>query len=495
MNVQTVVVLGANSAGLLTALTLKRRLPQLAVQVIREPVAEMLSEHEGTTPSFPKTLFEDLQLKPGEFYREVEPVWKLGTRFVWGGRGEFYYPFSREYEHPPTEFSRGIGYYYTHECRTLGPASAFMAHDKAFSRRSDGLPQVSRHFGFHIEGAKLLIYLEKRCRENGVVLVEGSLGKAVRDGEQITELQLKSGQQLSADLFVDASGSRSELLSRVLAEPFVSYERTLFCDRVVIGGWARGEEVIHPYTTAETMEAGWCWQTEHEHWISRGYVYSSRFLSDKDATAELLRKSPQVSAPTLQSHSFRQGRAARNWVGNVVGIGDASGFIEPLESTRLHLACTQAKLLADVLADSFQDPTPSLLELYNESIAQEWDDIRDFLSVHYAFNTRLDTPFWCACREQVDLEGAARIVRYYRENGPSFLGASRLVRAANPFGLDGYFALLVCQGVAHEKPYRPSAGEQHMWRKRLALIESQALRALSVEVSLKALRSADWPGM
>src|SRR6185295_11334759 len=194
------------------------------------------------------------------------------------------------------------------------------------------------------------------------------------------------------DFFIDASGFRSELLGRTLEEPFVSFASSLYCDRAIVGGWDRTDEPILPYTTAETMDAGWCWQIEHEKWINRGYVYSSAFLRDEVAREELLRKNPKVEGePRLVT--FRSGRYQRLWVGNVVAVGNAAGFVEPLEATALQVICVEASTLTDSLLDSLSTPTPTLIQLYNEYNTRAWDDIRDFLAVHYKFNTRLDSPF------------------------------------------------------------------------------------------------------
>lgn len=492
MKIQTIVVAGGNTAGLLAALTLKRRLPQLQVRVIRFPNAATEWATEGTTPVFPKILFEYLQLKPGQFFREVEPTWKLGTRFLWGPRSHFFQTFGREYEQPAVEFPRSIGFYDPGESQFVGPSSALMAHHKAFPRRPDGLPQLNRQHGFHVESAKVLRYLENRCREYGVTFTEENIREVERSEEGVGALRLGNGERVTAELYIDASGSQSILLGETLREPFVPFENAVHCDRALLGGWARTDEIIEPYTTVETMDAGWCAQIEHEYSIHRWYVYSSRFISDEQALAELMAKNPKITEqPRVES--FRSGRYARNWVGNVAAIGDAAGFIEPLEATALKSACVQASTLADALADSLLEPTPSLVEFYNEYNARDWDEIRDFLAVHYAFNSRLDTPFWNACREKTDLGKAARIVRFYKENGPSLLAGPALVHLTDPFGLDGYLTLLIGQGVPHAKPYRPSAAEHHAWKKRLTHLESHSQRGMTVKEALDAMCRANWP--
>jgi tryptophan halogenase len=238
------------------------------------------------------------------------------------------------------------------------------------------------------------------------------------------------------------------------------------------------------------MDAGWCWQIEHEHWINRGYVYSSRFLNDDLAQREFLGKNPQVTT-TPRVVKFRTGRYARNWVGNVVGIGNAVGFVEPLEATALQVICVESMTLADTLGDSLGVPPPSLVALYNQFNSRVWDDIRDFLAVHFKFNTRLDTPFWQACRADTKLHGAEAMVQFYQENGPSAL-SGQLLHPSNSFGVHGYLSLLVGQGVPHAKRYSATAKELEIWGARQRAWNAEAQRALNVKQCLAAVRSSDW---
>jgi tryptophan halogenase len=189
---------------------------------------------------------------------------------------------------------------------------------------------------------------------------------------------------------------------------------------------------------------------------------------------------------------FPSYRLARHWVGNVVAIGNASGFVEPLEATALSAICVQARTVAETLLDSQGETTPSMIRICNELNANAWDDIRDFLAVHYAFNTRLNTPFWQTCRAEVDLAGAARIAEYYRENGPTSLGKHHLLTAINSFGLDGYLALLVGQMVPHERAATASPEETKAWRARLARFAADAKRGFSVSQTLQTIRSPSW---
>jgi tryptophan halogenase len=481
------MVLGSGSAGLMAALTLKHKLPRLDVRVIRSPAIGIIGVGEGTTVVFPRHFFEYLKIKPQGFYAHSEPTWKMGIRFLWGPRREFFYTFSLEYQNRIPELARNNGFYYSDDQPWMGRASAFMAHNKVFPRRKDGLPQFHNNHAFHVENLKLVAWLESECRNHQIPITDATVTPE-RGPAGISALITESGERLTADLYIDASGFRSELLGRALNEPFVDYQDALFCDRAVIGGWPRSDEPILPYTTAETMDAGWAWQIEHEHFINRGYVYSSNFISDEDAQAEFLRKNPSV-ATTPRVVRFRSGRYERSWVDNVVAVGNAAGFVEPLEATALQVICVQASTLADSLIDSLSEPTPTMVRLYNRYNADQWDDIRNFLAVHYRFNTRLDTPFWRACRSDTALHGAAEIIEYYQENGPSVLADVALVHPSNSFRLDGFLAMLVGQNVPHQKPYTPPAAEHnflHQHRQRLA---AEARNGMDVKQALQAIRS------
>lgn len=488
--IQTIAVLGGGSAGFMAAITLKRKLPHVAIRVVRSPDIGVIGVGEGTTVSFPRHFFEYLKLKPQQFYAEAEPTWKLGIKFLWGPRKEFYYTFAYEYQHRYPELSRNNGFFYQHNQPYAGRISAFMAHDKAFPKRADGFPEFHNQHAFHVENQKLVRWLENVARTFGVEIIDATV-RPEAGPQGIAALITESGERITADLYIDASGFRSELLGRALNEPFLSYSDSLFCDRAVIGGWPRTDEPIKPYTVAETMDAGWCWQIEHENWINRGYVYSSNFISDADALAELMRKNPRI-ANEPRVVKFRTGRYARNWVGNVVGIGNSVGFVEPLEATALQIICVEASTLADSLLDSLCAPTPTLVQLYNNYNAQAWDDIRDFLAVHYKFNTRIDNAFWQAARHDTKLHEAQFLVDFYQENGPSVVAGAQLLHSSNSFGMDGYLAMLIGQDVPHAKPFTPTAAETKLWNDRCATWALEARRGMDVKQCLDAMRK---PGM
>jgi tryptophan halogenase len=295
---------------------------------------------------------------------------------------------------------------------------------------------------------------------------------------------------VTADLFVDCSGFRRELLGGALAEPFVSFRETLFCDRAVVGGWDRTTEPILPYTTAETMPSGWSWQIEHEHRINRGYVYSSAFVTDDAAEAEFRAANPQVTKTRVVK--FTTGYFHRAWVKNVVGIGNAAGFVEPLEATALYVICALSQALAASLVDCQLAPEDSLRQQVNAYSRRIWESIRNFLAIHYRFNTRLDTPFWKACRADVALAGAQPIVDYYRAYGPSSLWHHTLIDPLDTFRLDGYYCLLMGQQVPFAQTYEPTPEEYARWQALKGEWRMIAENGVSVSEALQTVRLPAW---
>lgn len=488
-----VLVLGGGSAGLLAALTVKRLIPDLSVTLVHSPDIGIIGVGEGTTGVFPDHIFRVLGIPKEEFYREAQPTWKQGIRFLsWGPRDDFHYDFEFQYDQQVRGMPKAVGYYATDDCRFLSQASALMQHGKAFTTGPLGKPLVKGNYAFHIENQKLVGCLEAVARRSGVVFVEDTFDRAESDGDRITALHFSSGAKRTADLYIDASGFRSELIDKVLGEPFKSFSSGLFCDRAVIGGWERTDEPIQAYTTAETMNHGWCWQIEHEHFINRGYVYSSAFVSDDEAEKEFLEKNPKISTGT-RVVPFRSGRYERNWVGNVVAVGNASGFVEPLEATALAQIIYESRWLVNSLVTSNMRPDDVVRGYYNRIIGTAWDEIRDFLAFHYRFNTRLDTPFWRHCREDTDLGDYADLHRLYQEVGPSpKLLVQTVPNRPNIYGVEGFLAMLVGMRVPYERTHSASDAELNLWRRHRDQLASKARAGVTVRQALDAIRHPSW---
>jgi len=484
--VRKVIVLGGGSSGLLAAISLKIKLPDLHVLVIRSTRLGTIMVGEGTSDNVPVYLHGFLGIDPKRFHREAAPTWKIGIRFLWGSRSHFNYTFTRQvtthYERLPRPNS-----YYCQEAFEFGDVyGALMQSDRACLRNPDGGPALTTNYAYHMENAKLVEFLEKYAEEVGVELIDDAVADVRTGPEGVEALRLESGGQQSADLYVDSSGFRSVLLGKTMEVPFESYKSTLFCDRAVTGGWKRTDEPIKPYTTSETMNAGWAWQIEHEDLINRGYVYSSDFISDDEAEAEFRAKNPKIESTRLVK--FVSGSYQQHWVKNVVAIGNAGGFVEPLQSTSLAVICELCAGLVRALVEAGGRRSESQVARYNHLASFLWGAVRRFLAVNYKFNTRIETPFWRACRSDVDLAGAEEVVEYYHANGPSTAWGVYLVSPLDPFGYEGYLTMLLGQKAPHRADYQPAPEEIQFWNAARIHMLGQAKQGMTVRESLDFIR-------
>lgn len=489
--IQKFLVLGAGSAGLIAALSIKRAFPLCEVQVVRSPEIGVIGVGEGSTTNFVRHLFGPCEVDPGFFYKEAQPTWKMGIRFEWGPRKDFYYSFAPQTDVQWQDLRWPHGYYCDEEMDFLNISTSLMSSGKAFLRQANGNgPDIQPWYAFHFENKKLVSALERCALDAGVEILDGKMVSAERGPAGVSAILLEDGRRLTGDLFVDCSGFRSELLGRTLEEPYLSYDKTLFCDRAIVAGYARTDEPILAYTRVETMEAGWAWQIEHETYINRGYVYSSQAISDDDAAEEFLRKNPKIKT-TPRSVKFRSGRYQRMWVDNVVALGNSGGFVEPLEATALMVVCSNAAALTECMKHTAMEPTASMRDVYNAVAGDRWDDIRDFLALHYITNTRIDNPFWRHCREDTEADKLREILRFYRENGPSGLARYTLPTQRTDFGIDGYLSVLVGTNYPYRKPPIPQE-DLARWKRHLADNQAQAALGMDVKEALSFIRNPNW---
>ena len=503
--VDTLLVLGGGSAGFLAALTLKRRLPVLDVTVLRSPDIGIIGVGEGTTVAVPAHLHGYLGLDPNPFHLEAEPVWKLGLRFLWGRRPFFDYAFLQSMDTRYPGLPKPTGFLVDDDMADFSPRSAMMSRDRVFPRGPDGGPVLDGAFAYHLENATFVGWLERAAARAGVRVLDGTVTDVGRaESGDVTGLTLADGRRLSADLFVDASGFKSVLARGAMAEPWVDFASTLWCDRAVVGGWDRRPgEPVHPYTLVETMDAGWAWQIDHDRRVNRGYVYCSAYLDDAAAEAEFRGKNPAVGNARVVR--FASGRVARAWVGNVVAVGNAYGFVEPLEATSLGTICAMARNLAEVLTDADRQPQPPHRHVFNLTAAGMFDATRWFLGLHYRFNDRLDTPFWRACRGEtdrpgragrgVDVSGVQPLIDFYQAAGPTALFRSALLSPHDPFGAEGYLVLLVGQRVPYRRAYDPSPADRAAFARLRAAFVAEADRALPFAEAVARVRHPRfaWP--
>ncbi|WP_427159569.1 tryptophan halogenase family protein [Aliinostoc sp. HNIBRCY26] len=493
--IHNVVIFGGGSAGFLSALALKVKMPFLNVVVVHSTTIPIIGVGEATTAWIPWFLHQYLGFNREQFYEETQPVWKLGIKFIWGdpSQSHFNYPFVTHLADKLAVLQKSTAYYCLDSTTDSSIYSLLMEQYKSpCFRRKDGEFVIDERFGYHIENSSFVAYLEKRALELGIQIIDQPVVDiTVAENGDIHQLRLQNGKSVTGDLFIDCSGFRSTLLGEILQEPFCSFATSLFCDSAVTGTWMR-DDPIYPFTTAETMQAGWCWQIDLQDRVNRGYVYSSAFISDDAALQEMKQKNPLMSDDVSQIR-FKSGRHQRFWVKNVVAVGNASGFVEPLESTGLHMIGETIKCVCDVLIDSDQRPTPALINLANRAIAQKWDDIRDFLSIHFKFNHYVESEFWQHCQQYTDIGEAAAIVDFFQNNGPSPIGQI-LLRPNSVFGYNGYLNLLMGQRVVTKYQNKHDTLDLDYWRQVKNYFIKNCDNALSIHEAIQVVkeRKCQW---
>ncbi len=251
-------------------------------------------------------------------------------------------------------------------------------------------------WALHLDATAFARHLRSFAEASGVRRIEGRIDEVRAEGEMIRSLHLANGTEVKAELFIDCTGFRALLLGDALGTGFEDWSQWLPCDAAVAvqSSWALGEPP--PYTRAHAKAAGWQWRIPLKHRAGNGMVYSSRHLSQDEATAALLADLPGEQLIEPRAIPFRSGRRSQAWRGNCVAMGLAAGFLEPLESTSIALIETAIERLKELFPT--RDFDPALAEEFNDATAREMERVRDFIILHYKLTRRDDTPFWDHCR-------------------------------------------------------------------------------------------------
>ncbi|MGH7440459.1 MAG: tryptophan 7-halogenase, partial [Polyangiaceae bacterium] len=481
----SVGVLGGGTAGYLVALALKRRFPELPVTLVESSAVPIIGVGEATTTLMPPFLHHQLGLDIVELFESVEPTFKLGIKFLWGPPETEYftYPFGEAW---PLD-----AFVHDGDLRGQSINSLLMGADQGPVVRSpDGsllslLPSLK--FAYHLDNKPFVAFLARAARRAGVEHVDATIAdvEPLAGGAGIATIRAADGRALRFDLFVDATGFRSLLLEGALGSPFESYARSLFCDRAIVATVPQ-KGGIGPYTAAETMDAGWCWRIPVAGEDHRGYVHSSSFLDVDAATAEMRAKNPGMGEPWVVK--FRSGRHRDFWIGNTVAVGNAYGFVEPLESTALHMVIIEVAYLLEGLSGlRAGHDDRSYAAFASRSVGEHWDYLRWFLAVHYRYNGRLDTPFWRAARAEVDVSGGAEMLERYQRSGAWLESDGRRSHVSDPtFGYSGLAMLLLGQRAPGARNTRPTM-DRAAWQAMSAKHRAVADRALSQGDALQAL--------
>lgn len=400
---RSIAIIGGGSAGWMTAAALAHAAgTNIKIQLVESDEIGTVGVGEATIPPI-KSFNASLGIDEADFVRGTQASFKLGIEFIgWGDAdGRYIHPFGTH----GADFDRvGLHHYWVRE-RLKGDVTPFDDYSlcKALARENRFGPPVdnprdvrSTHaYAYHFDAGLYARYLRAYAEARGVVRQEGKIVDVVRDAESgnIASVRLAGGREIAADFFVDCSGFVGLLIERTLGAGYEDWTHWLPCDRAVAMPCANSRPLT-PYTRSTAHAAGWQWRIPLQHRQGNGHVYCSRYIGDDEAVAVLRANldGEELGEPRLLR--FTTGRRRQAWSHNVVSLGLAAGFMEPLESTSLHLIQMGVERLLRLLPDRNHDPL--LAEEFNRATASEWERIRDFLILHYHANRRPE-PFWREC--------------------------------------------------------------------------------------------------
>jgi tryptophan halogenase len=444
-NLRQIVIAGGGTAGWIAAAMLARFVPRTTkITLVESEAIGTVGVGEATIPQI-RFLTGGLGIDEDAFLAATQGTIKLGIEFV-----DWLRPGHR-YMHAFGQVGRGQGvtpfHHHWLRGRALGIAddlgayklTEVAARSGRFARPPAAPPTLA--YAFHFDATLVARFLRSVAERAGVTRVEGRITGVERaQNGDVSALRLEGERRVEGDFFLDCSGFRSLLLGETLCVGFEDWTRWLPCDRAMaVPSASVGDPV--PYTSATAREAGWQWRIPLQHRTGNGYVYSSAHLSDDEAAATLLAKLDGEALDDPRPIAFTAGKRERFWERNVVALGLASGFMEPLESTSIHMVQSAVARLLTLFPQRQDDAAAR--DAYNRQTHAEFDHIRDFLVLHYHATER-DGAFWQACREAPLPEALAEKLCQFRAGGRI------LAEDEGLFTEPGWLQVMVGQGIQPE---------------------------------------------
>lgn len=416
-------MVGGGTAGWIAAAILVRALPNidLDITVVESPDIGTVGVGEATIPPI-LDLLRFLSIDEANFVQQTQATYKLGIKFTnWGRIGESYWhpfgtfgvPINRRPFFQAFLKAQAAGMKPRFNdfslCAALGDTDGFRFPDA----RADG-PASGLRYALHFDAGLVARYLRVYAERLGVKRLEKTVSTATQRADGfLSSLTFSDGTSHAADLFIDCSGFRGVLIEQVLHTGYEDWTQWLPCDRAVAMPTA-STLPRPPLTQAIARPAGWRWRIPLQQRAGNGYVYSSRHIDDDIALADLINQvGPGEADPKFLR--FTTGRRKAFWNKNVVALGLASGFLEPLESTSIHLAISGVYNLLDHFPDL--DFEPANTAAYNAELAAEMNHIRDFIILHYCGTRRDDTAFWRGCATMELPDTLRERIELYRRSG------------------------------------------------------------------------------
>jgi tryptophan halogenase len=477
----SVGVIGGGTSGYLTALSLKKKHPNLKVSLIESSKIPIIGVGEATTPNIIDFLFNTLGFNKEEFFEKVKPTCKLGIKFDWG-LPETYYNFP---------FGSGdllASQLYHGNVNSSSLSSILMSNNSSLVIGEKGNKNEvyesltdSLYHAYHINNKDFVKYLKKKAKELKIELIDDLILECSKN--ELGDINTVKGENRNYeyDFYVDCTGFKSLLLEKMMGSKFISYADALYTDCAITARMSN-QGIVKPYTHSDTMNNGWCWNTPVRDSDHLGYVFSKKYCTENEAIEELRKKHP--TAEILNAVYFKSGRHEKILVGNVYAVGNSFAFVEPLESTGIHMIIKEI----NYLVDNFNEIKKSTVirEVINEDISNHWDYLKFFLAIHFKYNKKLATPFWKDCN-RIDLKEYNWVIDLYKKCGPlNYLDpkTKKVIRKRLPdslFGLGGIDCILMGQSEFPEN-FKGKKINEKIWHSNINIWK---------EISKKTIKLVD----
>lgn len=460
--IRKVVIAGGGTAGWVAATALSHQFRELLdITLVESEQIGTVGVGESTIPTI-RTFHQLLQIDEREFLQQVAGSFKLSISFEnWLKPGDRYiHPFGYtglgiwacEFHHFWLDsLRRGmkseLGDFCLETVASRTDQFALLARNGdpssqwsvRWAKAPAALDRPEVNYAYHIDAGLYAAFLRRMAEKRGITRLEGKIREVRQYGDNgfVEALVLEDGNVVEGDLFIDCTGFRGLLIEQTLKTGYEDWNNWLPCDRAV-ALQTRSAGPAVPYTRAIAHEAGWRWHIPLQHRVGCGLVFSSQHMSDDEAAAKLVR---DVAAPVVRDPwlvPFRTGRRLKAWNKNVVALGLAAGFIEPLESTSIHLAISGLVRLIHMFPS--RDIADSIVERYNSASQAEMEHVRDFIILHYHANQR-DEAMWRECRDMTLPDSLAERIALFRDRAHVWQGDGELFR------LDSWTHVMTGQGI------------------------------------------------
>jgi tryptophan halogenase len=457
-SIREIVILGGGTAGWMAAAALSHLLDRnsISITLVESDEIGTIGVGEATIP--PLVAYNSmLGINEDEFVAATQGTFKLGIEFVdWGGLGvRYFHPFGVH-----GQDLRGVQFHQFYlrgrRRRELPDISEWSMSSTAaalgrFARPPPDarLPLSQLAYAFHFDAGLYARFLRGRAEREGVRRIEGKVVDAALRGldRHVESVTLTDGTTVPGDLFIDCSGFRGLLIEQKLETGYEDWTHWLPCDRAVaVPSLYPGQP--DPFTRSTARSSGWQWRIPLQHRMGNGIVYSSGHISDSEAEAMLLANLEGEPLAEPRRLSFVTGRRRLAWNRNVVAMGLSSGFVEPLESTSIHLIQSGIVKLLALFPDKRFNPVER--GEYNRQMQAVFEDVRDFIILHYKATSRDDSEFWDYCRTMSIPDSLAWKMDLWRAKGRVFREGYEL------FGTASWVAVLLGQGIVPEE-HEPAA--------------------------------------